>query len=101
MSQYYHFLNKPIILAKKQFITNYITILDNDYKLNKIILFNLINSKKDNINPNIFKRFHYNNDNIIKQELEKHKDIALIYNKQREINDLINIGNIILKNDLK
>ena len=101
MSKYYQLLNKPLLLAKKQFIINYINILDKEYNSNRVLLINLINSKKDIINPIFFKKYHYYNDYIIKQELEKHKDIAILYNKQVEMNDLVNIGYIILRNDLR
>lgn len=98
----YKILPNPTLQLKKTFIYNYMNILIDNYKVNRVLLVKHVELNKKTINPDILTNYYYgNDDDTIKKELVKYKDIMFYLDKQKEINKLINIGEIILRNDIK
>lgn len=89
-----------IIIYKKQFVMDYLKILNNDYNNNRTKLTYNININKDNINTDILKRYYYFDDDIFEKELNKFPIIKEHLYRQIELNHMINVGDI-LYNDIE
>lgn len=86
--------------SKRLFVSKYINILVNDYKNNRELLLKHIEYNKNDKNKDFLERFFYDK-NIFHHELSKYPDIKYYLNNQIELNKQINIGQLILRTDLK
>lgn len=98
MSKFFKLQN--IIIYKKQFVMDYLKILNNDYNNNRIKLIYNINKNKDIINADILKKYYDIDNDIFKKEFNKFPIIKEQLYRQIELNNTINIGNI-LYNDIE
>lgn len=84
--------NNNLLLSKRLFVSNYITVLTNEYKDNRQKLFKLIE------NNHLFHKYHYDV-NVYDKELSKYPEIKYCVRHQIELNKMINVGENILQND--